>query len=52
MGGALATFKDAVNCCVATLPDEAVEVAEMVVGVTETFAAAPADTTVAVSVLA
>ena len=37
-GGAFATFKDAVICCVATLPAVAVEVAEIGVAAVEIFA--------------
>jgi len=50
----LATVKDAVNCCVATLPKEVVETAEMGVAVAETFAldaVAAVETTATVSVL-
>ena len=48
-GGALATFKDDVNCCVATLPDEAVTVAEMVAGAAAVFAEELVATTAAVT---
>ena len=51
-GGAFATFKDAVNCCVATLPAEAVKVAEKVAATVETLACELAEAVVAVTVLA
>ena len=51
-GGALATCNDAVNCCVATLPEEAVEAAEAAVAAVEIFGAGLLETTAAVAVLA
>ena len=54
-GGALATVRDAVNCCVATLPEVVVEGAEVVVVVGEILLAefvVLVVTTVAATVLA